>query len=196
MFISVGFRERKPNVCYHQWLWELSCTKKQLSHSQPIGTTRVTVSVLNISHSISTRPITPTHTHTHTHTCSTNLDAQRQSRAHDLVEESHDQEEPSQLVEPVAHYSSPPRGLNIRGTRSIVPSPSTATSHHSLTPNALRPSSRAAEAIQLREEALRLQEEREEDTLRARRKVHGIALIDINYELQHIENKWMVQQYI
>lgn len=74
-------------------------------------------------------------------------------------------------MEPVAHYSSPPRGLHRRQTRSIAPSPSTATSPPSLTPEVLRPSSHAAEAMQLREEALRLQEQRDEHTLRDRRKV-------------------------
>ena len=92
--------------------------------------------------------------------------------SHDLENRPHDREEPSQLVEPVAHYSSPPRGMKLRQARSIVPASSTNSSQHSLTPDAFRPSSHhVTEARQLREEALRLQEEREEYDLQARRKV-------------------------
>ena len=117
---------------------------------------------------------------------------QRIRRAEDQPDTSHDQPgashdsherhaEPThdrgELLEPVAHFASPPKfhGLKMRQHRSVAPSPSSASSQHSLTPDALKPKygeeSWSKEAKRLREEALRLQEEREADELRHRRKV-------------------------
>ncbi|XP_064399696.1 uncharacterized protein LOC135346112 [Halichondria panicea] len=121
--------------------------------------------------------VTLSHLARHGSTTNSEVSHENQNQSHDNpgpshdINRHHDREEPSQLVEPVAHYSSPPRGMKLRQGRSIVPAPSTDSTQHSLTPDAFRPSSRhVTEARQLREEALRLQEEREDDDLRARRK--------------------------
>ncbi len=131
----------------------------------------------------------------HIHSSKTNSEVshENQNQSHDNpgpshdINRHHDREEPSQLVEPVAHYSSPPRGMKLRQGRSIVPAPSTDSTQHSLTPDAFRPSSRhVTEARQLREEALRLQEEREDDDLRARRKVARLYLREIFFNVHSL----------
>lgn len=114
--------------------------------------------------------------------------------SHDNKQGSHDLVSGG-LFEHVAHYSTPPqpsprsKSLKMRFRRSVAPSPSTSNkSQHSRasddigvpTPAALKPKARSKvnemEAKRLREDALRLQEQHEEDELRARRKVCGRQL--------------------
>ena len=95
------------------------------------------------------------------------------------------------LFEHVAYYSTPPqpshrtKRLKMRFRRSVAPSPSTSDKSHQHSkasddinipaPAALKPKARSKvnemEAKRLREDALRLQEQHEEDELKARRQV-------------------------
>lgn len=81
--------------------------------------------------------------------------------------DTHSQTGPSPLI----------RGLRKHIRNSVLPSNSVSnTSDEGVsTPDALRPSSRAAEAKKLREEALRLQEKQEEQELKLRRKVYHVT---------------------
>ena len=100
---------------------------------------------------------------------------------------------PAGLFERVAHYESatPPqpspstRALKMKFHNTVAPSPSTSHKSHSsvegaepvrATPTALRPQRRsggsvARETVQSKEDDLRMQEQREEEELKQRRKV-------------------------